>query len=66
MFKEKDGIAAVDAAQLLDPEERKMADGLRTVEPAIELKKTVSKSLHLLFTACMRKTLHLQSLDADP
>ena len=62
MFKEKDGIAAVDAAQLLDPEERKMADSLRTVEPPIKLKKTVSKSLHLLVTPCMRKTLHFQSL----
>jgi len=66
MFKEKDGIATVDAAQLLDPKERKMADSLRTVEPSIKLKKTVSKSLHPLFTACMRKTLHFQSLDADP
>jgi hypothetical protein len=49
MFHDKDGIAAVDAAQLLDPEQRKMADGLRTVEPSIKLKTTVSISLHLHF-----------------
>jgi hypothetical protein len=62
MFKEKDGIAAVDAAQLLDPEQRKMADSLRIVDPAIKLKKMVSKPLHLLFTAYMRKTFHFQAL----
>jgi hypothetical protein len=66
MFKEKDGIAAVDAAQLLDSEQRKMADTLRIVEPTIKLKKTVSPSLHLLFTAYMRKNIPLSSLDADP
>ena len=53
MFKDQDGITAVDAAQLLDPEQRKIADGLRIVEPAVKLKKTVSKtiapSLHSLY-----------------
>ena len=66
MFQEKDGIVAVDAARLLDPEQRKMAESLRIVEPSIKLKKTVSKSVHLLFKAYMRKNISLPSLDADP
>jgi hypothetical protein len=56
MIKEKDGIAAVDAAQLLDPEQRKMADTPRVAEPAIKLQKVVSASIHQ----------STSSLDADP
>jgi hypothetical protein len=66
LFKEKDGIAAVDAAQLLDPEQRKMADTLRIVEATIKPKKMVSTSLHLLFTSIHEENIPLSSLDADP
>lgn len=58
MIKEKDGIAAVDAAKLLDPEQRKMADRPRVVEPTIKLKKTVSASTHHPLPPTMRKTFH--------
>jgi hypothetical protein len=60
MIKEKDGIAAVDAAQLLDPEQRKMADTPRVAEPAIKLQKVVSASIHHPFAAYMRKTFHFK------
>ena len=62
MIKEKDGIAVVDAAKLLDPGQRKMADTPRViVEPTAKLKKTVSASIHFLFAAHMRK-ISLSSL----
>ena len=65
MIKERDGIAVVDAAQLLNPEQRKMADTPRViVEPTAKLKKTVSASIHFLFAAHMRKISHFQ-LEAD-
>jgi hypothetical protein len=60
MIQEKDGIAAVDAAKLLDPEQRKMADTPRVVEPTTKLKKTVSASIHHFSTAYVRKTFHFK------
>jgi hypothetical protein len=60
MIKEKDGIAAVDAAKLLDPEQRRMADTPRVVEPTTKLKKTVSASIHYPLPPNMRKTFHFK------
>jgi hypothetical protein len=59
LIKEKDGIAVVDAAQLLDPQERKLADAPRVAEPTIRLKKTVSEFVHCPFPAYMRKNILL-------
>jgi hypothetical protein len=60
LIKEMDGIAVVDAAQLLDPEERKIADVPRVAEPTIKLKKTVSEFIHPPFPAYMRKIFHFK------
>ena len=41
-IKEKDGIAQVDAARLVDDEQRKLANAPHTAEPLSRSKKTVS------------------------
>ena len=43
-MKENDGIAQVDAARLVDDEQRKLADAPRAAEPLPGTKKTVSKT----------------------
>lgn len=60
MIGDKNGIAAVDAAQLVDLEQRKMADTARVAQLPMKLKKTVSASIHHPFAAYMRKTFHFK------
>jgi hypothetical protein len=60
MIREKDGIATVDAEQLLDPQQRKMADTPRVAQPTIKIKKMVSALIHNPFAAYMRKTFHFK------
>ena len=42
-IKEKDGIARVDSARLLDNEQRKLADTQRSTGPCLESKNPVRK-----------------------
>ncbi len=64
-IKEKDGIAQVDAARLVDAEQRKLADTPRAAKPLSGTKKTVSMINSSFVPLCVRKIYPTLSLDAD-
>lgn len=59
--KEKDGIAQVDSARLVDNEQRKLANTARIAAPLLPSKKTVSILPIVTVIFCMRKILHFKS-----